>query len=151
MKSISTLLFLTCGATSFAQDTIRHTLGTNFVLRANKTIRCKDCYLAFENEKTGKIEYRKQEMALTEDLPILKHEIFYPDGSIKERGSFCNCLHEVYGTSNYKENGAFVSDPVYHSESLKDGVWEYYFPNGNVDRREHYKEGLLMFFEEFQY
>jgi antitoxin component YwqK of YwqJK toxin-antitoxin module len=151
MKKIICFLLFFGTSEFFAQDTIRHTLGTNFVLRSNKTIRCKDCYLAFENEKTGKIEYRKQEMALEEVLPNLKHEVFYPDGTIKERGMFCNCLHEVYGTANSTQNGAYVSDPVYHSETLKDGIWEYFHPNGNVDRREHYREGLLMFFEEFQY
>jgi hypothetical protein len=45
----------------------------------------------------------------------------------------------------------FIHIQFYPSDALKDCVWKYYFLNGNVDRHEHSKEGMLMFFEEFQY
>lgn len=85
-------------------------------------------------------------------IPVGEWKYYHNNGELKEVGSYCDIVHEYRGMSYPLEwEGKTWPKPVagyLTSTFLKDGVWEYYDPNGNNIRTEEYVRGQLVYIIE---
>ena len=106
--------------------------------------------LKFEKYFSGKL---LSDSLVTEANPIKWVEDFYDNGKVKFKGGYKDGLpiglHKEYPrdgsvilAKEYDENGIFIGDGTVDENDKKQGVWKYYYENGDVKSQGVMKDNL---------
>lgn len=72
--------------------------------------------------------------------------------SFQHRTCLCGFYEEYYSDGTKKVSGAYQQNTTGDWENMKErglcnikiGIWTYYLPNGNIDRKEEYSNGVMV-------
>ena len=121
---------------------------------AYRSVDSVACFQCYEDTYRQPPEKWKQyhSAKYVKRVPIGEWKYYHENGSLKERGSYCEVVREYSGIEYPIEwEGKSWPKPVpgYSTfEHLKDGVWEYYDLEGNNIRTEEYICGQLVYLTE---
>ena len=115
------------------------------------SVECHQCYdntYSDFSEKWKQYYFAKH----VNKVPFGEWKYYHNNGKLKEKGSYCDVVHEYQGMSYPIEwEGKSWPEPVAGYSTfyyLKDGTWEYYDLNGNNIRTEKYVCGQLVYLIE---
>lgn len=90
---------------------------------------CKPCWLRYFDEHDRLLK----EGVSYQDCGVGKAKEYFPDGKLRSEGSY---------KANKTGNWDNLFDRGYCS--IKEGVWTFYKEDGTIDRKETYKDGVLL-------